>query len=136
MSEPVASSEDRCYRFGGFDFDARALALRKGGRILRARPQSLKLLTLLISRAGELVSRDDIQHELWGRDTFVDFEQGVNHCIKELRGSAGRRGRGAALYPDDPTSGVQIHRARRENRCRNDGHFDWTSVGTIVRPGA
>ena len=47
MSEPVASSEDRCYRFGGFDFDARALALRKGGRILRARPQSLKLLTLL-----------------------------------------------------------------------------------------
>lgn len=89
MSEPVASSEDRCYRFGGFDFDARALALRKGGRILRARPQSLKLLTLLLSRAGELVSRDDIQHELWGRDTFVDFEQGVNHCIKELRAALG-----------------------------------------------
>jgi len=64
MSEPVASSEDRCYRFGVFDFDARALELRKGGRLFRARPQSLKLLTLLLSRAGELVSRDDIQHEL------------------------------------------------------------------------
>jgi hypothetical protein len=55
MSEPVASSEDRCYRFGVFDFDARALELRKGGRLFRARPQSLKLLTLLLSRARHVL---------------------------------------------------------------------------------
>ena len=40
MSEPVASSEDRCYRFGGFDFDARVLALRKGGRPILGRVPS------------------------------------------------------------------------------------------------
>ena len=53
------------------------------------RPQSLTLLALLVTRRGELVSRDDIQLALWGRDTHVDFEQGVNHCIKELRTALG-----------------------------------------------
>jgi DNA-binding winged helix-turn-helix (wHTH) protein/TolB-like protein/lipopolysaccharide biosynthesis regulator YciM len=77
--------EDRRYRFGMFELDAAALELRRGGRKVRLRPQSLTLLALLVSRSSELVSRDEIQALLWGNDTFVDFEQGVNHCIKELR---------------------------------------------------
>ena len=56
---------------------------------MRVRPQSLKLLALLLTRPGDVVSRDDIQQALWGRDTFVDFEQGVNHAIRELRAVLG-----------------------------------------------
>lgn len=77
--------EARRYRFGMFEFDPVLLELRRDGRRVRLRPQPLKLLALLVSRPGDVVSRDDIQAALWGDDTFVDFEQGVNHCIKQLR---------------------------------------------------
>jgi DNA-binding winged helix-turn-helix (wHTH) protein/TolB-like protein len=77
--------EDRRYQFGTFVLDAALLELRRGGRQVRLRPQALKLLALLVSRPGELISRDDIQAALWGSETFIDFEQGVNHCIKQLR---------------------------------------------------
>jgi DNA-binding winged helix-turn-helix (wHTH) protein/TolB-like protein len=73
------------YRFGVFDFDPATLELRKDGRSLRVRPQSLKLLALLLAKANDVVPREEIERELWGQDTFVDFEQGVNHAIRELR---------------------------------------------------
>jgi TolB-like protein/Tfp pilus assembly protein PilF len=40
---------------------------------------------LLASRAGEVVTREEIQDQLWGPDTFVDFERGLNHCIRQIR---------------------------------------------------
>jgi DNA-binding winged helix-turn-helix (wHTH) protein/tetratricopeptide (TPR) repeat protein len=90
MPEPVASAGGGGrYRIGVFEFDEETLELRKNGRTVRVRPQSLKLLTLLVRRPGELVSRADIEQVLWDRETFVDFEQGVNHCIKELRTAFG-----------------------------------------------
>ena len=80
-----AAHESHRYRFGLFELDAALPELRRGSRKVRLRPQSLKLLSLLVARHGELVSRDEIQAALWGNETFVDFEQGVNHCIKQLR---------------------------------------------------
>ena len=76
-------------RFGAFELDTHTQELRRDGRALRVRPQSLKLLRLLVSRRGELVTREAIHQELWGADTFVDFEQGVNHGIRELRSALG-----------------------------------------------
>jgi DNA-binding winged helix-turn-helix (wHTH) protein/TolB-like protein len=73
------------YRFGVFDLAADPLELRRQGRRIRLRPQSLRLLRLLVEARGEVVPRDRIQRELWEPDVFVDVEQGVNHCIKELR---------------------------------------------------
>lgn len=77
------------YRFGIFDFDVAALELRKKGHVVKVRPQALKLLALILARPGDLVSRDEIRQALWGGDTFVDFDQGVNHCIKQLRFALG-----------------------------------------------
>ena len=77
------------YRFGVFDFDGRTLELRKAGRLIAIRPQPLKLLALLLARPNDLVTRDDLQRALWGDDTFVDFEQGVNHAVRELRAALG-----------------------------------------------
>jgi TolB-like protein len=59
--------------------------LRNDGRLVRLQPQPFTVLVLLLSRAGELVSRADIQHKLWSNDTFVDFDQGINFCIKQIR---------------------------------------------------
>jgi DNA-binding winged helix-turn-helix (wHTH) protein/tetratricopeptide (TPR) repeat protein len=87
-TDEVASSGER-YRFGLFEFDAPALELIKDGRVVRIRPQSLKLLHILVAKPGDVVSRDQIQYALWGSDNFVDFEQGVNHAIRELRSVLG-----------------------------------------------
>ena len=77
------------YRFGVFRLDIKTLELTKSGRLVKLRPQSLKVLALLLARPGELVPRADLKRELWDRDTFVDYEQGVNHCVKELRAALG-----------------------------------------------
>ncbi|MEZ5294265.1 MAG: winged helix-turn-helix domain-containing protein [Vicinamibacterales bacterium] len=89
MREPETSSGDNRVRFGLFDFDARSVELWKSGRLVPVRPQALKLLALLIARPREVVSRDEIQRALWSGDTFVDFEQGVNHAVRELRAALG-----------------------------------------------
>ena len=73
------------YRFGVFEFDPEIPELRRSGRPVRLRPQGLKLLTLLISRPREVIAREEIARFLWDADVFVDFEQGVNHIIKQLR---------------------------------------------------
>jgi len=73
------------YRFGVFEFDADTPELRKSGRPVRLRPQGLKLLGLLISRPREVIARKEIAQFLWDADVFVDFEQGVNHIIKQVR---------------------------------------------------
>jgi TolB-like protein/Tfp pilus assembly protein PilF len=72
-------------RFGPFELDARAGQLRRGKMRLHLRPQPFKLLSLLVSRAGQLVTRAEIRHQLWDKDTFVDFEQGLNVAIRQIR---------------------------------------------------
>jgi DNA-binding winged helix-turn-helix (wHTH) protein len=72
-------------RFGVFQLDQQAGQLLKNGRVVRLKPQPFKLLQLLVTRAGEVVSREEIRDTLWGADTYVDFEQGVNSAIKQVR---------------------------------------------------
>jgi TolB-like protein/DNA-binding winged helix-turn-helix (wHTH) protein len=72
-------------RFGHFELDLRRGELRRSGLAVHLAPQPLKLLALLAARAGELISREEIRDQLWGAETFVDFEQGVNHCIRSIR---------------------------------------------------
>ncbi|HEX6737421.1 MAG TPA: tetratricopeptide repeat protein [Vicinamibacteria bacterium] len=76
-------------RFGPFELRLDTGELRKDGLGVRLRPQSLQVLALLAERAGQLVSREDIQARVWGDGTVVDFEQGLNHCIKEIRAALG-----------------------------------------------
>jgi TolB-like protein/DNA-binding winged helix-turn-helix (wHTH) protein/tetratricopeptide (TPR) repeat protein len=73
------------YRFGVFELDSETPELRKSGRPVRLRPQGVKLLRLLISRPREVIAREEIVRLLWDADVFVDFEQGVNHIIKQVR---------------------------------------------------
>lgn len=76
-------------RFGAFQLDLQAAQLLKNGRIVRLKPQPFRLLELLVSRAGEVVTREEIRDLLWGSETFVDFEQGVNSAIKQVREALG-----------------------------------------------
>ena len=72
-------------RFGMFELDSEAGQLYRNGRLVRMQPKPFKLLCLLADQAGRLVTREEIQKELWTSDTFVDFGQGVNFAIKQVR---------------------------------------------------
>ncbi len=81
--------QSRYLSFGDFRLDCRSGELRKGRREIRLQPQPAKLLVLLASRTGEIVTRTEIQKLLWGEDTFVDFEHGINFSIKQIRDALG-----------------------------------------------
>lgn len=73
------------FRFRDFVLDVAAYELRRAGRRVRLERQPMDLLILLVGRRGELVSRSQIADALWGRDVFVDVENGVNTAIRKLR---------------------------------------------------
>jgi DNA-binding winged helix-turn-helix (wHTH) protein len=73
------------FRFGVFEADLASGELRKHGSKIRLQEQPFRILVMLLDRAGEVVSRDEICRDLWPADTFVDFEQGVGTAIKKLR---------------------------------------------------
>ena len=73
-------------RFGVFELNLDSEELRKDGTPIKLAPQPFRLLALLASHAGQVVTREEIQKQIWGDDTFVDFEHGMNQCIKQIRG--------------------------------------------------
>ncbi len=72
-------------RFGLYEADLRAGELRKSGIKVRLQEQPFQVLALLLRQPGELVTREEIQQEIWGGDTFVDFDHGLNKAISKLR---------------------------------------------------
>jgi DNA-binding winged helix-turn-helix (wHTH) protein len=76
-------------RFDSFEIDETRGVLRKGGAAVRLRNQSLLVLTALAKRAGEAVTADELRQVVWGDHTFVDFEQGLRSCVKEIRAVLG-----------------------------------------------
>ena len=79
------SDTQELLRFGTFELNLATEELRKSGTLIRLAPQPFRLLTLLARRSGQVVTREEIQQTLWGGETYVDFEQGMNHCIKQIR---------------------------------------------------
>ena len=71
--------------FGPFQLDLDTHELNRSGLAVRLQPQPAKLLALLVEHAGRLVTRDEIRHNVWGPDTFVDFDQSVNFCVRQIR---------------------------------------------------
>jgi DNA-binding winged helix-turn-helix (wHTH) protein len=76
-------------RFGPFELDIDAGELRREGRRVKLQPQPFRLLVLLTSRPGRLISREEIRKELWPEGTFVDFDQSVNFTVKQIRDAFG-----------------------------------------------
>lgn len=71
--------------FDDFEFRVDSGELRRAGEVIRIQPQPARVLEALARRAGEVVSRQELQELVWGEETHVDFEEGLNYCIKQLR---------------------------------------------------
>ena len=83
MSLP--QNNNKLVRFGVFELDLTAGELRKNGVKLRLQGQPFQVLALLLERAGEVVSREELQQKLWPADTFVDFDHSLNTAINKVR---------------------------------------------------
>ncbi len=70
-----------------FEFNGKTGELWKDGRLIKLQPQPARLLALLVNHAGEVVERDEIQRTIWGTEILVDYELGVNRCIRQIRGA-------------------------------------------------
>jgi len=79
------SLNDQRVRFGVFEVDFHAGELRKSGLKIKLHAQPLAVLRVLLERPGEVVTREELQQKLWGSNTFVDFDHGLNKTINKLR---------------------------------------------------
>jgi DNA-binding winged helix-turn-helix (wHTH) protein len=81
----IVSATQKILRFGVFELNLDAEELRRSGTLIKLAPQPIRLLAVLASHAGQIVTREEIKEQIWGEETYVDFEQGMNHCIKQIR---------------------------------------------------
>ncbi len=79
----------KIFRFGVFELDPAARELRKRGLRLRLQDQPFRVLDALLERAGEIVTREELQQQLWPEDTFVDFNHGLNSAVNRIRQALG-----------------------------------------------
>lgn len=84
MSEPGT-----ILRFDTFELDTGSGELRRRGDRIKLPPQPFRVLELLVRRGGEIVTRAEIRERIWRHETFVDFEQGLNFCIRQIREAVG-----------------------------------------------
>src|SRR5262245_57921625 len=83
VHEPVVTP--RVIRFGVFEADGRARELRKQGRRIRLQEQPFQILWLLLERAGDVVTREELRQRLWPSSIHVDFDHGLNNAVARLR---------------------------------------------------
>src|ERR1700719_3158670 len=76
-------------RFGVFEMDLGTGELRKHGVQIRLQKQPFQVLAILLEHAGEVVTREELQKNLWPTDTFVDFDHRLNKAINKIRDALG-----------------------------------------------
>src|SRR5580658_1825959 len=84
MSDP-----QNILRFAAFELDTGSGELRRNGDRVKLPPQPYRVLGMLARRSGQVVTRAEIREQVWSEDTFVDFEQGLNFCIRQIREAVG-----------------------------------------------
>jgi cholera toxin transcriptional activator len=75
----------RIFRFGAFEASEAAGELRKRGIRIKIHAQPFQVLMMLLERSTEVVTREEMRQQLWGKDTFVDFDHGLNTAVNKIR---------------------------------------------------
>src|ERR1700730_146438 len=73
------------FRFEDFELDLSAYELRRGGTALHLQRIPFQLLSLLVERRGQLVTREEILERIWGKGVFVDNENSINTAVRKIR---------------------------------------------------
>src|SRR5580658_7553346 len=86
MSAPVSNSK---LTFGLFEVDLESGELWKAGFRIKLQTQPFKVLAALLAHPGEVVTREELQLRLWGKDTVVDFDHSLGTAINKIREALG-----------------------------------------------
>lgn len=95
-------------RFGLFDFDPASRSLLRDGVPVRLQAQPMQVLSVLVEHAGEVVTRDQLRQAVWGTETFVDFDRGLNYCITQIRSALGDSAESPRFIRTVPKLGYQF----------------------------
>jgi DNA-binding winged helix-turn-helix (wHTH) protein/TolB-like protein len=96
------------HRFGVFEFDTDTGELRKNARAVALEPQPAKALALLLSKPGEIVTREELRDAVWGAGTHVDFERGIAYCMSQIRAALGDSGDNPRFVQTVPRRGFKF----------------------------
>jgi len=120
--------------FGVFELDPRAGELRKQGVRIKLQGQPLQVLQILLEKAGEVVTRDELQKRVWPSGTFVDFDVGVYNAVKRLREALGDDAETPAYIETLPRRGYRFI-AQVNGSHRSPTHAAvGAGAGTFRRP--
>lgn len=86
MQAPTPSNR---YRFGLFEADPASGELLRQGVRIRVQDQPFRLLTILLERSDEVVSRQELREKLWPADTYVQFDGSLKAALRRLRAALG-----------------------------------------------
>jgi DNA-binding winged helix-turn-helix (wHTH) protein/TolB-like protein len=95
-------------KFGEFEFDAVTGELRRRGESVRLQAQPARVLAILVEHAGQVVTRDALREAIWGGDTFVDFDKGLNFAIAQVRTALGDSADAPSFVRTLPKRGYQF----------------------------
>ena len=84
VNQPISA-----FQFGVFELDLKAGELRKQGVKVKLQEQPFQVLATLLERAGEVVTKEELQERIWPANTFVDFDHGLHSAITRLREALG-----------------------------------------------
>jgi DNA-binding winged helix-turn-helix (wHTH) protein/TolB-like protein len=96
------------FHFGTFSFNPASLELTRDGRAVRLEPQPARALALLLSRPGEVVTRDELRVAIWGEHTHVDYDRGLAYCIAQVRTALGDSGENPRFVQTLPKRGFRF----------------------------
>jgi Tol biopolymer transport system component/DNA-binding winged helix-turn-helix (wHTH) protein len=106
--QPVTQETQQRIQFGSFELDLHARELRKHGLKVKIPPQAFCLLSCLVARPGELVTRDELIRKLWPGDTHVEFEGNLNAITRVLREALGDSARNPRFIETEPKLGYRF----------------------------
>lgn len=133
----AVNSEKRIWHFGLYELDPGSARLTKQGNLIKLQEQPLRVLSMLLERAGEMVSREELRSELWPEGTFVEFDGSLNTALMKLR----------AALNDDPDNPRFIETVPRkgyrfiapvqtlETKAPGTQEQDDTATGTVTDLG-
>ena len=108
------------YRFGPYELNARTGELRKSDVRIRLGGQPVEVLTLLVERAGDVVTREELKEALWRKETFTDFDHGVNTAVQRIRRALGDSATNPRFIETLPRKGyrfmAEVERAGERSR--------------------
>jgi DNA-binding winged helix-turn-helix (wHTH) protein/Tfp pilus assembly protein PilF len=130
-----AQTSPALVRFGVFEADLRAGELRRNGVRVRLQDLPFRMLTVLLSRPGQVITREEFRQALWPPNVFVDFEQGISSAVMRLRDALSdaadnpifietidRRGYRwiGPIHPAEPLPQASLQKASQEQEQEKD----------------